>query len=228
MPGDDRTDGGAVVMARTQVLSDAAYAATLYLEELEGPESGLKEADVAGDGDQNVIFGDTKIQALGRFLKLQEDAFRAFKPGTGMDSRGGSPHAGAAPLSPTPSLLGDKGHMETYQLAPQSSWGGISSSSREPGPNISHSPVPGQSLGTSTNHVAPCELPTIAEDLSSPEAAIEMGAAARRTGQAVNEMGDQLHWMEQQIEKYHAQASSGGKPLAPQLSLLSAVGSSIS
>ncbi|KAF8417932.1 hypothetical protein EV426DRAFT_350372 [Tirmania nivea] len=226
------SEKGSVAAARDQSLDDAAYAATLCLEELEmlDPLLGeeyraglfLEEADSASDY-QHEILGSRKAAFTRQFLKLQEDAFRAFKSGACTDN--GDDDSQVTISQVTFSAPRNQHREETVQqlcsatFAPQLSREDIACTPpAKPDSRISNSSMLGPSQDTNTNGSDPNE--EITTDLSSPRAAAEMQAAARKAGEAVNTMEKQLYELEQHLEEFDAEASSGSKPLAPQLSLI--------
>jgi len=234
VPAGCPSEKEAEAATRDQLLSDAAYAATLYLEELKALDPSLEleeayrclfleEVDVAR-GDQNEISGTRKVALPSQFLKLQEDAFGAFKPGGDTEVRGDASHMTPPPATSSPLATLSPPHIQQYEetvqqlgsptIAPQLSSEGIPP---KPGPSTLYPSVPSPPQDTSTNDSA---MVMITADLSSPEVATYWQAAARSAGEEINKMEQQLHMLEQRLEGYDTGASD---PLAPQLKLLRTV-----
>lgn len=228
------SEKGAVTATRDQLLlHDAAYAATLYLEKLEvlGPLleetycAGLfmEEAGIAYSDDKNeIVGGRKKVEFTSQLLKLQEDAFGAFKLGPGTDKKGGVSTLTHPPTISSPPH--NQRYEETVQrlgaltLPLQSPSEDKASTLPKPDSSILHRSVLSPSQDTSTNNSSLGEATVMSTvDLSSPEAVTEIQAAVRSAGEAVNTTEKRLHQFEQDLEKFDAEACSGSQPLAPQL-----------
>ncbi|KAF8439576.1 hypothetical protein BGX38DRAFT_1207577 [Terfezia claveryi] len=227
------SEKGAVAATRNQLLHDAAYAATLYLEELEVLDplleetycAGLllEEAGIAYSDDKNEIMGSRKkVEYTRQLLKLQEDAFGAFEPGAVTDKEEGSSHA-TYPLA-----ISSPPHSQQYEetvqqlgalpLLPQSLSEEKAGILPKPDSSNLHRSVLSPSQNTSTNDSPLGEATVMSTaDLSPPEAVTEIQAAVRNAKEAVNTTEKRLHQFEQDLEKFDAGACSGSQPLAPQL-----------